>query len=59
MNCPCAGCGKQGNAALCGSFAAPVMLGYECGCLVARGKSGLHYAKAAEWACNRRAGRAA
>lgn len=59
MTCTCAGCGKQGNAAMCGTFAAPVMLGYECGCLVAFGASGVHYTKAAEWARARRAGRAA
>lgn len=59
MSCTCAGCGKPGDGAACGTFAAPVMLGYDCGCLAAFGKSGVDYTKAAEWARNRRAGRVA
>lgn len=59
MTCTCAGCGKQGDAAVCGTFAEPVMLGYPCGCLAAFTKSGKDYTQAAAWARARRAGKAA
>lgn len=58
MTCTCAGCGKHVDAAMCGTFAEPVMLGYACGCLAAFTKSGRGYKQVAAWARERRAGKA-
>lgn len=52
----CAGCGEQGECAGAGQG---VLLGYACRCMGAWMNSGLDYTAAAEWARNRRAGRAA
>jgi hypothetical protein len=54
MTATCAGCGKQQDGALFGTFAAPVFLGYGCGCAAAFAASGLDYTKAAQWARERR-----
>lgn len=51
----CSGCGVEGEGARVGN----TPLGYDCGCMRAWTGAGLDYTAAAEWARNRRAGRAA